>query len=257
MNVKAIAFAVATGILISLSFTVLPASAAPALNAGDADMDYLFNQEDLIMVLSAGKYLTGQPATWGEGDWNGAPGGEAGSPPPGDGRFDQLDLIAALTAGNYYVGSPTNAASLLPGGLVGDSQTSVIYDPLTGEIALDVSAGTDLTSFQLVSSSGIFTGDPALNLGGIFDGDTDTQIFKATFGSSFASLSFGTVAGSGLSEAFLLADLSANGTFAQGGTLGSVDLIYRERAVVPAPGAMLLGTIGIGFVGWLRKRKTL
>ena len=52
----------------------------------------------------AAKYLTGQVATWGEGDWNGAPGGSQGDPPAGDGLFDQLDIVAALSAGVYLTG---------------------------------------------------------------------------------------------------------------------------------------------------------
>ena len=35
---------------------------------GDADQDFDFDQLDLIQVQVAAKYLTGQPATWGEGD---------------------------------------------------------------------------------------------------------------------------------------------------------------------------------------------
>ena len=62
-------------------------------------------------------YLTGQPATWGEGDWDGAPGGEPGSPPLGNGRFDQLDIIAALSAGKYLTGP---YAAIRAGGSQGD-----------------------------------------------------------------------------------------------------------------------------------------
>jgi hypothetical protein len=85
-----------------------PTSGEVPLQAGDADRDFDFDQSDLVRVQIAGKYLTGQPATWGEGDWNGAPGGSQDSPPVGDGQFNQLDIIAALGAGTYLTG-PYNA----------------------------------------------------------------------------------------------------------------------------------------------------
>jgi hypothetical protein len=71
---------------------------------GDANQDLSFDQLDLVQVLQANKYMTGEAATWGQGDWNGAPGGEPGSPPAGDGVFDQLDVIAALGTGLYLAG---------------------------------------------------------------------------------------------------------------------------------------------------------
>ena len=74
------------------------------LEAGDADQDFDFDQIDLVQVQVAAKYLTGQAATWGDGDWNGAPGGTVGIPPLGDGVFDQLDIVAALDASRYLTG---------------------------------------------------------------------------------------------------------------------------------------------------------
>jgi hypothetical protein len=94
----------------------------PALQAGDADQDLDFDQVDLVRVQISGKYLTGLAATWGEGDWNGAPGGSPGSPPAGDGRFDQLDVIAALGPG-HYLGGPY--AALRPGVTQGHGLMSV------------------------------------------------------------------------------------------------------------------------------------
>ena len=82
-----------------------------ALQAGDADQDLDFDQLDLVKVQSAAKYLTGTNATWGEGDWNGAPEGHAGAPPLGDGVFDQDDIVAALAAGLYLTG-PYGASRL-------------------------------------------------------------------------------------------------------------------------------------------------
>jgi hypothetical protein len=223
----------------------------PELQAGDADMDLDFDQVDLVRVQIAAKYLTGQPATWGQGDWDAAPGGEQGSPPPGNGLFDQLDIIAALGAGKYLTGP---YAAISPGGTAGDGQTSIVYDPSTGELSVDAPAGTDLTSINVDSAASIFTGDAAQNLGGSFDNDADNNIFKATFGSSFGSLSFGSAAQAGLSEEFVLNDLTVIGSLAGGGDLGNVDLIY-----VPEPSAVVLAVLGMLIVmyGYRRKRHHL
>jgi hypothetical protein len=207
--------------------------------AGDADQDGDFDQLDLVRVQVAAKYLTGRAATWGEGDWDGAPapGGVLGNPPPGDGLFNQVDIIASLAAGFYLKGP---YAALQPSGKTGDGQTSIGYNPGTGEVWVDAPAGAQLTSVNIDSAAAVFTGDPAQNLGGSFDNDADGNIFKATFGSSFGSINFGKVARTGLSEAFVLGDLSVVGSLAGGGALGSVDLIY-----VPEPRALLLTMLGV------------
>jgi hypothetical protein len=76
----------------------------PALEAGDANQNLEFNFDDIFQVLARGKYETGQPATWGEGDWDGAPGGSPGNPPTGSGQFDFDDIFASLVTGNYETG---------------------------------------------------------------------------------------------------------------------------------------------------------
>jgi hypothetical protein len=111
-------------------------------------------------------------------------------------------------------------------------------------------ASTELTSINIDSAAGVFTGDPAQNLGGSFDNDVDGNIFKATFGSSFGSLSFGNVAQAGLSEEFVTNDLSVVGSLAGGGELGDVDLIY-----VPEPASCALLAFGILFVAPCCRRR--
>ena len=210
-----------------------PPNGNPALQAGDADMDLDFDQLDLVQVSIAGKYLSGTAATWGEGDWDGAPGGEQGSPPAGDGSFNQLDIISALNADVYLKGP---YAAIAKGGIPNDGQTSVVYDAGTGEVKVDAPAGKELTSVNITSAGSLFIGDKPAVLDGAFDNFGGDNIFKATFGGSFGSISFGNVLESGLAEEAVAGDLSVVGSLAGGGDLGDVDLIY-----IPEPSSMLLG----------------
>ena len=217
-------------------FEVLSDSEPPAIGtplfAGDADRDFDFDQTDLVRVQIAAKYLTDNAATWGEGDWNGAPGGSVEGPPSGNRRFDQNDIIAALAPQHYLTGP--YAAIAGGGGAVGDDQTSIGYNPVSGEVFVDATVGVELTSINIDSASGIFIGDAAQNLGGSFDNDADANIFKATFGGSFGSFSFGNVAATGLSQEFVAGDLTVVGSLAGGGELGNVDLVF-----VPEPSGLI------------------
>ena len=79
-------------------------------------------------------------------------------------------------------------------------------------------------------------------LDGAFDNFAADNVFKATFGSSFGSTSFGNVLPAGLSESDVNADLTAVGSLAGGGELGAVDLVY-----IPEPSTLfmiVLATIG-------------
>ncbi len=54
----------------------------------------------------------------------------------------------------------------------------MVYSPATGELSVDAPAGVELTSINIDSASGIFTGDAAQNLGGSFDNDADAQYLQ-------------------------------------------------------------------------------
>ena len=213
---------------------------------GDADQDLDFDQADLVRASQSAKYLTGESATWGEGDWNGAPGGSPGNPPVGDETFDQLDILATLRAGHYLSGP---YASIRPAGTIGDDQTSVIYNAGTGELAVDAPSGQELTSINITSISGAFIGVKPPILDGAFDNFAADNVFKATFGGSFGSISFGNILRADISEADLVADLSAVGSLAGGGDLGEVDLVY-----IPEPASALLLLCGALAMILMRRR---
>jgi hypothetical protein len=118
----------------------------PRLQAGDADQDLDFDQFDLVRVQQAAKYMTGQPATWGEGDWDGAPGGMPGSPPPGNGRFDQFDIVAALRPAHYLQGQ---YAALSPGGATAHTHATAIPEPMSA-LLLAIGLAIGLANFRRV-----------------------------------------------------------------------------------------------------------
>ena len=59
---------------------------------GDANLDGEFSSGDLVAVFAVGKYESGQPASWSEGDWD------------GDQMFDSSDFVAAFADGGYEMG---------------------------------------------------------------------------------------------------------------------------------------------------------
>ena len=59
---------------------------------GDANLNGEFNSGDMVQVFVRGKYETGQPAGWEDGDWN------------GDTKFGSGDMVAAFVAGGYEKG---------------------------------------------------------------------------------------------------------------------------------------------------------
>ena len=83
----------------------------------------MFDQEDIVAVLQAAKYLTGQPASFGEGDWN------------EDGVFSQLDLVAALQTGSYLQGPMAVRSSVRAAVVGGGAATGVT--PRVEEEAID------------------------------------------------------------------------------------------------------------------------
>lgn len=78
------------------------------LGPGDTNLDGTFSSDDLVQVMQAGAYETGELASWPMGDWN------------ADHVFDSGDLVAAMATGTYETGTvpvpePAGVAILLLG----------------------------------------------------------------------------------------------------------------------------------------------
>jgi hypothetical protein len=67
---------------------------------GDADLNGEFSSSDMVQVFAAGKYETGELASWAEGDWN------------ADGIFDSGDMVTAFADGGYEKGPRTGAVAV-------------------------------------------------------------------------------------------------------------------------------------------------
>ena len=91
-------------------------TAAFSTVTGDSNGDGLFNQLDLVQVLVAGKFLTGDRATFSEGDWN------------SDGLFDQHDIVFAMQGGHYRQLHPISLSAHGKSGPIGGR-------PLTADLS--------------------------------------------------------------------------------------------------------------------------
>ena len=105
---------------------------------------------------------------------------------------------------------------------------------------VDAPAGKQLTSINITSDGSKFIGDKPAVLDGAFDNFAADNVFKATFGGSFGSITFGNVLPAGLGEAEVTSDLSAVGSLAGGGDLEAVDLVY-----IPEPTTLVLLAFGV------------
>lgn len=211
----------------------------PKLKTGDANQDLSFDQVDIIQVLQAAKYLTGQTATWGGGDWNGGPGGYPGQPPVGDGLFNQSDIVAALQVGAYLAGP---YAAIGVDGVAGDDQTSVVYDANAGELKVDAPNVKTLFAIDIYTAGSKFIRDKPSILDGGMDFFSEDNIFRLASGAGFGSITFGNVLPSRLSVPEVAADLSVTGMLSGGGDLGDVDLVFVP---VPEPGAIVPMLFGL------------
>ena len=68
---------------------------------GDSDLNGEFASGDLVTVFSGGKFESGNPAGWADGDWN------------GDGVFNSTDFVTAFSGGGYENG-PRAATAAVP-----------------------------------------------------------------------------------------------------------------------------------------------
>jgi len=129
-------------------------------------------------------------------------------------------------------------------------QGSVLEGTSYGTLTLDFASPTSLLKFGVSMNSydpetaayKVQLFDTSLTSIGIFTNDTSTPKLWTEDLFSYS----GTL----ISRAVIDFDEQVANRFA-------IDNLTFNTNTVPAPGALLLGSIGAGLVGWLRKRKTL
>jgi hypothetical protein len=218
---------------------------------GDTLMRGQVDSQDIINILSSGKYNAGPSAEarWDEGDFS------------HDRIVDSTDIIMLLSAGVYDRGvydaeEPLPVAESVITGAHSAARATIIYDPSSGNVKLDPNGNT-MTSFRLWdSSAAFFVASPVFPAGGAFTTDTAAQKFWSTFAAAsylVAVHDLGNIAPTGLSEAAFVAALNnAAGdtvwTAAAGGTF-DYNITY-----VPEPSASLVLLLGGAMLARRRRR---
>ena len=152
-----------------------------------------------------------------------------------------VTFVCASFCGPVHAGS---FAALAPGGAQGDDRLSVIYNALTGEVAVE--SPESFLSVQIDSEAGIFTEDSPRLGGDVEILEPDRQLFMISVGPNglapISSWSFGTPAQRGLSEQFVSLDLTVWARAAATHEIQGGDLIY---IAVPEPSPFILMLAGL------------
>jgi hypothetical protein len=182
--------------------------------------DLEINADDIQRILGEARFNSGTPADWSQGDFN-------------DDRLctaDDIQLILAtglFNRGLYAAGAanqdgagrnsdpPQATLRITPAGLLIDTQ------------------GTTVNGYLLRSAAGVFTGDPAENLG-LLQEDADRQISGQLYFSLSGTHLLGDVIGAEWRGSDLAHDLAM--TYTIEGKAG----IYAASIVAPEPGIVVM-----------------
>jgi len=204
---------------------------------GDTDGDRLIGGGDIENILAANLFGVPNPdppANWKQGDFT------------GDGKVGGDDIQSILAANLFNTGP---YAAMDPGA-PGEANAELLITP--DGLMIDPH-GTLINGYVITSAEGVFTGEPADNLG-LFHEDTDAQI-SGNFAFALDNRHLlGDVIGDGFDLASLLNDLTF--TYTVAGQSG----VYGGMIAVPEPSTLiLLGNVALGLLlcAWRRRRRAV
>ena len=197
---------------------------------GDTDGDRRVDAFDVRNVLAANKFASDLPADWPEGDFT------------GDGLCNGHDVQAILATGLY---GQNGYAAMAPVE-ASDATLSLMIAP--DGLLIDAE-GTGVNGYVLTSEAGIFTGEPAENLG-LFQ-ESDEHRISGNFALMLADTHLlGDVIGDEFTGVDLSEDLSLSYTIE--GLSGTFE---AALVVVPEPGTIVLLAAGVLAVLLRRRRR--